>query len=81
MNKRMELAMVGCPQKADQCGQTTGVMVTELTTGTANTTIDILTTGPTVNDKCTWVATATLVAPSFYMSEGATALGLVTTNW
>ena len=78
----MELAMVGCPQKADQCGQTTSASIlTALSTGTADTTIDILTTGPTVNDKCTWVATATLVAPSFYMSEGATALGLVTTNW
>jgi len=81
MNKRKELAQVGCPQKESQCGSAS--IVTALVDGSSAVTISVATgvLGPTVNDKCTWVATGVVVAPTFYMSSGTPALGITTSNW
>jgi len=79
--------MVGCPQKATQCGNTNSTIVTAMDASTSTsvpTTITVATgntNGPTLADKCTWVATGYVVAPTFFFSEGVGVLGLVTSNW
>lgn len=35
----------------------------------------------TWNDKCSWVATSLLYAPTFVMGSGTDAKGLATANW
>jgi hypothetical protein len=85
MNKRKELAMFGCPQKTSQCGNGASIVTAITEASTTIAAIDVATgaLGPTVNDKCTWVATGIAVAPTFYMSGtvAATSFGLATTNW
>jgi hypothetical protein len=78
VNKRLELAMVGCPQKTLMCGNGTSI-TTSLTTGTAAQEMTVGTT-LTVNDKCTWVAIATIVAPTFKFGAPGDK-GLTSTNW
>jgi len=80
MNKRMEFAMVGCPQKSTLCGQTSSIVSTLL----ADSVDAPFTVGAILQtDKCSYVATSTVVPPAFVMSEGiaVTAKGLMTSNW
>jgi len=81
-NNRRELAMVGCPLLAGKCG------ITSTTKGVyslANTTpidISILNNaGPSLMDKCSWVATSTSYAPTFVMAMAAGNKGITTSNW
>jgi hypothetical protein len=65
-NQRKDLALVGCPNITARCGMdTTTRGVYALTTTTA-TTVNVLTaSGLLITDKCTWVATSYLYAPTF----------------
>jgi hypothetical protein len=80
MNKRMEFAMVGCPQKSTLCGQTSSI-VTALVADSVDAPFTVGAILQT--DKCSYVATSTVVPPAFVMSEGiaVTAKGLMTSNW
>jgi hypothetical protein len=80
MNKRMELAMVGCPQKGSLCGTFTTTTPLTASTDAAGVVINVVST-ITLNDKCTYVATSTDVPPAFTMSEGTGLKGLTTSNW
>jgi hypothetical protein len=82
-NKRMELAMVGCPQKRTLCGTVTlSSITTALDTSTDAAGVVLNVGAVTLDDKCTYVATSTVVPPAFTMSGGATSpKGLMTTNW
>jgi hypothetical protein len=78
----MELAMVGCPQKSTWCGTTSvSTIKTALTASTDAAGVVINVGVPTLDDKCTYVATSVDVPPAFTMSEGTGAKGLMTTNW
>lgn len=71
--------MVGCPNRAKTCADANGVKTLVDTTawvidmGTGNK--DLL-----INNKCTWVATSWLYAPSFVVAAGTGAKGIVT-DW
>jgi len=55
VNKRQELAMVGCPQKTIMCGtDTSNSIVTALVANTSAVVITVTST-LTTSDKCTWV--------------------------
>jgi hypothetical protein len=55
VNKRIELALVGCPQKTLMCGTGTTLSITSaLTTTPVTVIVDKALLGLT--DKCTWVA-------------------------
>jgi len=81
VNKRLELAQIGCPQKATPCGQATNGtdFAVELTALAKIKSYDMPVGGTfTVNDKCTWVAYATVLAPTFTLlnSTGTGKFGL-----
>ena len=89
-NPRTELSLVACPQKVDTCGITgTSTKITTILnnlTSTTATAVPILVktaAGPLVTDKCTWVAYATVAAPTFTIGKTteSTNYGLVTLNW
>lgn len=71
--------MVGCPNRAKTCADAAGVKSLINTTpwvidmGTGNN-------GLLINNKCTWVATSWLYAPSFVVEAGTGAKGIVT-DW
>lgn len=75
--------MVGCPLIAGKCGITTSTKgVYSLVDNTTALVIDVLNNaGPSLNDKCSWVATSTSYAPTFFMSMGGGSKGLTTANW
>lgn len=89
-NHRTELSLVACPQLADKCGVTgSSTKITTIFNNLASTTataVPILVktaAGPAVTDKCTWVAYATVAAPTFTIGKTteSTNYGLVTLNW
>jgi hypothetical protein len=84
MNKRTELAMVGCPQSATACGNT-GSSIAKLiaSADVTATTFKVALTGFSVNDKCSWVVYAVDAAPTFVMNNSTLtgARGLVSANW
>lgn len=75
--------MVGCPLIAAKCGITTVTKgVYSLTDNTTGIDISVLNSaGPTLMDKCSWVATSTGYAPTFVMAMAAGNKGLTTSNW
>jgi hypothetical protein len=75
--------MVGCPLIASKCGITTTTKgVYTLADNTTALIIDVLNNaGPSLNDKCSWVAISTGYAPTFFMSMGGGSKGLTTANW
>lgn len=72
--------MVGCPNRAKTCADANGVKTLDETTKTW--TIDMGTgdNALTIDNKCTWVATSWLYAPSFVVSAGTGGKGIVT-DW
>ena len=81
-NQRKELALVGCPNITAYCGMDTSTKGVYTLASTSATTVNILTaSGLTVEDKCTWVATSYLYAPTFKMNNAAATKGLATLNW
>ena len=63
---------------------TGGVAITGILTELTASAVEILiasTTVMTTNDKCTWVASAYIAAPTFTLADGAGNLGLNTVNW
>jgi len=78
--------MVGCPNLAKVCGaaSSTGVYGTGvyvLSTASAVTVTVPMASTLAFNDKCTWVATSYLYAPTFKMEAGTDAKGIVNSNW
>jgi len=65
-NQRRELAQVACPQRESQCGATLAAEAT----GTPR--VETVTTLP-AGAKCTWVAWAYALAPTFRVSAGLAA--------
>jgi len=55
VNKRQELAMVGCPQKTLMCGNTSLSIVTSFTATSDAAVVITVTADLTTADKCTWV--------------------------
>jgi hypothetical protein len=89
-NHRTELSLIACPQKVDTCGITgSSTKITTIfnnLTSTTVTAVPILVktaAGPAVTDKCTWVAYASVAAPTFTIGKTteSTNYGLVTLNW
>jgi len=73
--------MVGCPQKSLWCGTVTAAkIITTLTDSTTNPVTLTVTSALTTADKCTWVASSMLAAPTFKFGKGAGS-GITTTNW
>lgn len=72
--------MVGCPNRAKTCADANGIKT--LVDKTTNWVIDMGTgdNGLTIDNKCTWVATSWLYAPSFKVEAGTGAKGIVT-DW
>lgn len=66
VNKRLELAQVGCPNSKAMCGydNTTPLVATEVVSGTA-LVFALPDVGMTVDNKCTWVAFSTKAGPTF----------------
>jgi hypothetical protein len=65
-NQRKDLALVGCPNITTRCGMDTTTRGVYALTTTAATTVNVLTaSGLLITDKCTWVATSYLYAPTF----------------
>ena len=80
--------MVGCPNLAKVCGAATGVGVYGTGVYTLANATPVIVTVPlastlATSDKCTWVVTSYLYAPTFQMNNGTEsgALGLVNGNW
>jgi hypothetical protein len=67
VNKRTELAMVGCPQIASYCNQTTSASKLISSADGAATIYAMPLNGFTINDKCTWVVYAVDSAPTFVL--------------
>lgn len=71
--------MVGCPNRAKTCADANGIKTLVDTTawvidmGTGDNAL-------TIDNKCTWVATSWLYAPSFVVEAGTGAKGIVT-DW
>jgi hypothetical protein len=82
VNKRLELAQVGCPNSKAMCGydNTTPVVATALSGVKA---FDMPVSGMSALYKCTWVVYAANAAPAFeFMNTANSGLkGIVTTNW
>lgn len=74
----MELALVGCPQRAGACGGGAGV-AQEVTTTAAPVTVAAA-AGLGLGEKCTWVGWAWTYAPTFTMA-GAGGKEINTANW
>lgn len=72
--------MVGCPNRAKTCADANGIKA--LVDKTTAWVIDMGTgnNGLTINNKCTWVATSYLYAPSFVVTAGTGDKG-ITTDW
>ena len=80
VNKRKELAQVGCPQAKAACGIAANVAV-ELTASVTTRSVELPTTGITTLNKCTWVTYSKIAAPAFSFAENANGDGISGTNW
>jgi len=86
-NKRLELALVGCPNPNTFCGYDKNGAATVANptiatdVGTNSWTVSPLATGLTVDMKCTWVAWSIKSGPTFTLGEGTGPLGITATNW
>tara|TARA_B110000285_G_C15077918_1_gene591818 strand:- start:1117 stop:1509 length:393 start_codon:yes stop_codon:yes gene_type:complete len=78
--------MVGCPNLAKVCGAASGIGVYDtgvyvLSAATATVVTIPMASTLATSDKCTWVATSFLYAPTFQMSDGTDLKGLANANW
>lgn len=76
-NQRLELALVGCPQRASLCGGGAD-HVQQVTSSAVN--IAVAATALGLGEKCTWVGWSYAYAPTFAMTD-ASSKGITTGNW
>ena len=80
VNKRKELAQVGCPQAKAACGDGATVAI-ELTAVVTTRAVEMPTAGITTLNKCTWVTYSKIAAPAFSFAENTALDGITGTNW